>query len=94
MNGTDTAKQLCYQAMSTRYGIAIASDNVPSAKAFLSLARKSDPELASLTFKSNPKDPSEIWILRTVNNDGKVVEPTAQLALAEVSFETLMKDEI
>lgn len=67
MNNTEIARELCFQAMASPFGIVIQTDNLDSAKSFISMARKGDKALASLVIKRNP-DPgvtNELWLVRT-----------------------------
>lgn len=58
---------LLYQAMTSPYGIAVATDNVHACQAACYRARikADDPDLERLQFRPSPTNPEgELWIIK------------------------------
>lgn len=59
-----------YQAANSEHGICIATSNVTSMKEQLIQARKAtgDANLANLSFRVSPINPSHLWIIKNPKN--------------------------
>ena len=62
---TSSDLALLYQALASPIGIVVHSTNPQAAKGRLYAARKLDPQLAQLQFRTPATNPeSELWIVR------------------------------
>jgi hypothetical protein len=57
--------ELLYAALNSEHGVVVATDDAVRLRSKLYPLRKSDPDLACLSFTLSPTNPSgELWILK------------------------------
>lgn len=57
--------ELLYAAMNSEFGVAVSTSDPVQLRAKLYPLRKTDPDLACLSFTISPTNPtSELWIIR------------------------------
>lgn len=63
-----------YQALESKFGIVVKTDNVSGTLQRLYKARKeaNDPALSELHLRRSPVDPEAIWIVKNKHDEEKV----------------------
>lgn len=61
-----------YTALESPLGIILKSNNTTALrqKLYAERARVTDPALATLSFVTSPFDPTHLWIVKRVSDDG------------------------